>query len=237
MFKLLSTANPKIQKGTKLGYLSFILHLAPSMLSGKNTCPKATPGCIAACLNTAGRGGMFRKGETTNTIQKARIRKTEYFFNDRDGFMKDLYNDIIKAKKFADKQGLIPVFRLNGTSDLSWEKYEVGTTGMNLFQLFPTTQFYDYTKVLGRKVAQYPNYHLTFSKADGNDADVAEALLQGMSVVAVYDEIPAGVPSADETDLRFLDPKGIMLGLKAKGRAKKDTTGFVIRIHSVVDKR
>ena len=237
MFKLLSTANPKIQKGTKLGYLSFILHLAPATLSGKETCPKRTAGCTAACLNTAGRGGMFRKGETTNTIQKARIRKTEYFFNDRDGFMKDLYKDIVKAKKFAEKQGLIPVFRLNGTSDLGWEKYEVGTTGMNLFQLFPTTQFYDYTKVLGRKVAQYPNYHLTFSKADGNDADVAEALLQGMSVVAVYDEIPAGVPSADETDLRFLDPKGIMLGLKAKGRAKKDTTGFVIRIHSVVDKR
>jgi len=230
MFKLLSTANPKIQKGTKLGYLSFILHLAPSDLSGKNTCPKATPGCIAACLNTAGRGGMFKRGENTNMIQKARIRKTVQFFFDRDQFMKDLYQDIVKAKKFAEKQGLIPVFRLNGTSDLSWEKYEVGTTGLNLFQLFPTTQFYDYTKVLGRKVSQYPNYHLTFSKADGNDADVAEALMQGMSVVAVYDAIPDGVPSADETDLRFLDPKGIMLGLKAKGRAKKDYSGFVIRL-------
>ena len=233
MFKLLSTANPKIQKGTKLGYLSFILHLAPADLSGKETCPKRTAGCTAACLNTAGRGGMFKKGETTNMIQKARIRKTELFFNDRDQFMKDLFQDIVKAKKFADKQGLIPVFRLNGTSDLSWEKYTVGTTDMNLFQLFPTTQFYDYTKVLGRKVAQYPNYHLTFSKADGNDADVAEALLQGMSVVAVYDEIPAGVPSADETDLRFLDPKGVMLGLKAKGRAKKDYSGFVIRLKAV----
>ena len=233
MFKLLSTANPKIQKGTKEGYLSFILHLAPSDLSGKNTCPKATKGCIAACLNTAGRGGMFKKGENTNVIQKARIRKTNLFFADRDQFMKDLYQDIVKAKKFAEKQGLIPVFRLNGTSDLSWEKYEVGTTGMNLFQLFPTTQFYDYTKILGRKVAQYPNYHLAFSKADGNDADVAEALLQGMSVVAVYDAIPEGVPSADETDLRFLDPKGIMLGLKAKGRAKKDYSGFVIRLKAV----
>ena len=230
MFKLLSTANPKIQKGTKLGYLSFILHLAPADLSGKETCPKRTAGCTAACLNTAGRGGMFRKGENTNMIQKARIRKTVQFFTDRDQFMKDLYQDIVKAKKFADKQGLIPVFRLNGTSDLSWEKYTVGTTDMNLFQLFPTVQFYDYTKVLGRKVAQYPNYHLTFSKADGNDADVAEALMQGMSVVAVYDEIPDGVPSADETDLRFLDAKGIMLGLKAKGRAKKDYSGFVIRL-------
>ena len=230
MFKLLSTANPKIQKGTKLGYLSFILHLAPADLSGRETCPKRTAGCTAACLNTAGRGGMFKKGENTNTIQKARIRKTEYFFNDRDSFMKDLYQDIVKAKKFADKQGLIPVFRLNGTSDLSWEKYTVGTTDMNLFQLFPTVQFYDYTKVLGRKVSQYPNYHLTFSKADGNDADVQKALAQGLSAVAVYDEIPAGVPSADETDLRFLDPKGIMLGLKAKGKAKKDYSGFVIRL-------
>jgi hypothetical protein len=233
MFKLLSTANPKIQKGTKLGYLSFILHLAPSDLSGKNTCPKATKGCIAACLNTAGRGGMFKKGENTNMIQKARIRKTVQFFFDREQFMKDLYQDIVKAKKFAEKQGLIPVFRLNGTSDLSWEKYTVGTTDMNLFQLFPTVQFYDYTKVLGRKVSQYPNYHLTFSKADGNDADVAKALEQGLSVVAVYDQIPEGVPSADETDLRFLDPKGVMLGLKAKGRAKKDYSGFVIRVKEV----
>ena len=230
MFKLLSTANPKIQKGTKLGYLSFILHLAPADLSGKNTCPKATKGCIAACLNTAGRGGMFKRGETTNVIQKARIRKTEYFFNDRAAFMDDLVGDIMRAVNYARKKGLIPVFRLNGTSDLSWEKYPTRYGAANIFEQFPTLQFYDYTKVLGRKVKHIPNYHLTFSKADGNDADVAEALLQGMSVVAVYDKIPEGVPSADETDLRFLDPKGIMLGLKAKGRAKKDYSGFVIRL-------
>ena len=223
MFKLLSTANPKIQKGTKLGYLSFILHLAPADLSGRETCPKRTVGCTAACLNTAGRGGMFKRGENTNMIQKARIRKTEYFFNDRAGFLADLEADIRKAVRFAERKGLIPVFRLNGTSDLSWEKY-------GIIDKFPTVQFYDYTKVLGRKTAHLPNYHLTFSKADGNDSDVAEALLQGMSVVAVYDKIPEGVPSADETDLRFLDPKGTMLGLKAKGRAKKDYSGFVIRV-------
>ena len=229
MFKLLSTANPKIQKGTKLGYLSFILHLAPSTLSGRNTCPKATPGCKAACLNTAGRGGMFKRGENTNVIQKARIRKTNYFYEQRQDFMLDLMADIKKGIRMAEKLGLTPVFRLNGTSDLSWEKYDM-LPGLNVFEVFPTVQFYDYTKVLGRKVAQYPNYHLTFSKADGNDSDVAEALLQGMSVVAVYDKIPEGVPSADETDLRFLDPKGTMLGLKAKGKAKKDYTGFVIRL-------
>ena len=229
MFKLLSTANPKIQKGTERGYLSFILHLAPSTLSGHNTCPKATRGCIAACLNTAGRGGMFKRGETTNVIQKARIRKTNYFYDDRAGFMLDLMQDIKKGIRLANKLGLEPVFRLNGTSDLSWEKYSM-IEGMNVFDVFAGIQFYDYTKVLGRKVKHIENYHLTFSKADGNDSDVAEALLQGMSVVAVYDKIPAGVPSADETDLRFLDPKGIMLGLKAKGRAKKDYSGFVIRL-------
>ena len=222
MFKLLSTANPKIQKGTAKGYLSFILHLAPADLSGREVCPKRTKGCTDACLNTAGRGGMFKRGENTNMIQKARIRKTEYFFNDRAAFLADLATDIMKAVNYARRKGLKPVFRLNGTSDLSWEKY-------GIIEQFPTIQFYDYTKVLGRKVKHLPNYHLTFSAADGNDSDVAEALLQGMSVATVFDQIPAGVYSADEDDLRFLDPKGIVLGLKAKGRAKKDTSGFVRR--------
>ena len=153
MFKLLSTANPKIQKGTKLGYLSFILHLAPSTLSGKNTCPKATPGCIAACLNTAGRGGMFKRGETTNMIQQARIRKTKMYFEQRDLFLATLEADIRKAIKFAEKQGLIPVFRLNGTSDLAVEKW-------GIIEKFPTVQFYDYTKVLGRKVAHLSLIHI-----------------------------------------------------------------------------
>jgi hypothetical protein len=238
-FKLLSTANPKIQKGTKYGYLSYILHLAPSDLSGHNTCPKATAGCAAACLNTAGRGGMFRKGETTNAIQKARIRKTRYFYEDRAGFMLDLAYDIQKAIKQAERQGLKPVFRLNGTSDLSWEKYEVPVfCTENIFELFPDVQFYDYTKVLGRKVKDIPTYHLTFSKADGNDADVAKAIEQGYNIAAVFDALPAeymGLPviDADETDLRFLDPKGCIAGLKAKGRAKKDYSGFVIRLKEV----
>jgi hypothetical protein len=233
--KLLSTANPKIQKGTKLGYLSFILHLAPATLSGKETCPKRTAGCTAACLNTAGRGGMFKRGENTNMIQEARIRKTRMFFEDRDAFMKTLYHDVRKGIKQAERLGLTPVFRLNGTSDLAWEKYTVGTTDMNLFELFPTVQFYDYTKVLGRKVSQYANYHLTFSAADGNDADVTKAVAQGMNVAMVFDKLPVEymgrvVNDADEHDLRFLDPLNTIAGLKAKGRAKKDTSGFVRRM-------
>jgi hypothetical protein len=177
---------------------------------------------------------MFKRGETTNTIQKARIRKTQYFFADRNAFMLDLAYDIQKAIRFAEKQGLTPVIRLNGTSDLSWEKYEVPVfCTKNIFELFPTVQFYDYTKVLGRKVKDIPNYHLTFSRAESNEADVLLALAAGMNVAAVYDAIPEGMPSADETDLRFLDPKVGYIGLKAKGRAKKDLSGFVIRLKEV----
>ena len=229
---LLTVGNPKLLKGQKRGYLSSVLHLAPADLSGRNTCPKATAGCKAACLNTAGRGGIFKKGESTNVIQQARIRKTKQFFESREKFLQELVIEIGKTITKAEKQGLIPVFRLNGTSDLSWEKYEVAD-GRNIFQMFPEVQFYDYTKVLGRKVSHIPNYHLTFSKADGNDMDVRIAASNGMNVAAVFHKLPEqyiGRPviNGDETDLRFLDPKGVIVGLKAKGRAKKDTTGFVV---------
>ena len=238
--KLLSTGNPKILKGIKQGYNTYILHLAPADLSGFNTCPKATAGCKAACLNTAGRGGMFKKGESTNMIQEARIRKTAFFFEERAGFMEWLVADIKLAIKQSAKKGLIPVFRLNGTSDLSWEKYEVirdGKLYRNIFTAFPDVQFYDYTKVLGRKISDIKNYHLTFSAADGNDVDVMKAIQQDYNVATVFGikktlpmpESYNGLPvfNGDESDLRFLDPKGVVVGLYAKGKAKKDTSGFV----------
>ena len=230
MIKLLSVGNPKILKGMKQGYMTYILHLAPANVSGYETCPKRTQGCTAACLNTAGRGGMFKKGETTNMIQQARIRKTKMFFEDRENFLATLESDIRKAIKQAEKKGLIPVFRLNGTSDIAWEKY-------GIIQKFPDVQFYDYTKILGRKVNGLANYHLTFSDADGNDADVLKAFEQGYNVATVFGikksqpmpETYNGVPvfNGDESDLRFLDPKGVVVGLYAKGKAKKDTSGFV----------
>jgi len=228
-FKLLSTANPKTLKGEKFGFVTYILHLAPADLSGYETCPKRTAGCTSACLNTAGRGGMFKRGENTNMIQKARIRKTKYFFENREAFMQDLYEDINKALIQARKNGKVAVFRLNGTSDLSWEKYEVAGY-KNVFEAFPTVTFYDYTKILGRKVADYANYHLTFSRAESNQADVDKALSAGMNVAAVYDRIPEGMFNADESDLRFMDPKVGLIGLKAKGKARKDYSGFVIRL-------
>jgi len=233
---LLSTGNPKILKGLKSGYNTYILHLAPADLSGYNTCPKATAGCKSACLNTAGRGGMFKKGETTNAIQKARIRKTKMFYEQRQDFMLALKKDIELAIKQSKRLGLIPVIRLNGTSDLSWEKYDM-IPGQNVFECFPDIQFYDYTKILGRKVKGIANYNLTFSAADGNDADVYSAIAQGYNIATVFGlkktepmpETYMGRPvfNGDESDLRFLDPKGVVVGLYAKGKAKKDTSGFV----------
>ena len=224
--KLLSTGNPKLLKGEKKGYMSFVLHLSPADVSGYETCPKRTAGCTAACLNTAGRGGMFKPGGT-NTIQEARKRKTRMFFEQRDEFLKQLEADIRLGIKQAEKKGMIPCFRLNGTSDIAWEKY-------GIIEKFPEVQFYDYTKMRNRKVGHLTNYHLTFSKADGNDMDVRLAASAGMNVAVVFEKLPEtyigkSVVDGDDTDLRFLDPKGVVIGLKAKGRARKDTSGFVVR--------
>jgi hypothetical protein len=176
---------------------------------------------------------MFKKGETTNVIQKARIRKTKLFFENRDVFLAILEDDIRKAIKQSEKKGLIPVFRLNGTSDLSWEKY-------GIIQKFPNVQFYDYTAILGRKVSHLPNYHLTFSKKESNDMDVRLATSNGMNVAVVFStkkgkEMPAKyigrqVFNGDDSDLRFLDPKEVVVGLYAKGKAKKDFSGFVVQV-------
>lgn len=238
--KLLSTGNPKVLKGQAQGYNTYILHLAPADVSGYETCAKRTAGCTAACLNTAGRGGMFKRGESTNVIQEARKRKTQMFFEERAGFMEWLVKDIELAIKQSARLGLIPVFRLNGTSDLAFEKYEVVRNGKlfrNVFAAFPEVQFYDYTKILGRKVKDIPNYQLTFSAADGNDSDVYKAIAEGLNVAVVFgvkktDALPTEyigreVFNGDESDLRFLDPKGVIVGLYAKGKAKKDTSGFV----------
>src|ERR1035441_6413576 len=144
--KLLTTGNPKIAKGLKLGYLTNILHLAPSDMSGHNVCPMATAGCKAACLNTAGRGGLFggmshmnmtggqlvkavKAGTFHNNIQSARIARTNWFFNDRPAFMTQLVKEIQNAIILAGKHNLIPVFRLNGTSDIRWETIKLPTYG------------------------------------------------------------------------------------------------------------
>lgn len=251
-YKLLTPGNPKTAKGEKVGYWTFILHLAPADLSGFEVCPMRTKGCTLACLNTAGRGGMLKgvsrlsyeavQAGQQNAIQKARIRKTRYYFQDRAGFMADLVRDIGRAINKATAAGFIPVFRLNGTSDIPWERVPVIVNGSeygNVMQAFPAVQFYDYTKRANRKNIP-ANYHLTFSLADGNESQAMQALVAGMNVAAVFRDKAAvrhyeasgfmghPVANGDGTDLRFLDPARHVIALYAKGNARTDRSGFVV---------
>ena len=224
--KLLTLGNTKTVKGEAMGYQTYIMHLAPSTLSGYNTCPMASTGCAAACLNTAGRGRF-------TTTQEARIRKTKWFFEDRETFMAQLVKDITTAIRKAGREGFVPVFRLNGTSDIRWETVPVGGF-RNIMEMFPTVTFYDYTKLQNRRDLPF-NYHLTFSRSEENYAAVDMMMAAGYNVAIVFNELPAvyngyTVIDGTETDLRFLDEKGVVVGLLAKGKAKKDVSGFTVQI-------
>jgi len=251
--KLLTVGNPKVAKGRKLGYLTAILHLAPHTMSGYNTCPMATAGCSSACLNIAGRGGLFAgcktkhlsgsemvqqivDGRLVNRIQNARIRRTKMFFENRGEFFTLLVDEIKQVIRLARRHGLTPVFRLNGTSDIRWEVYPVTVDGIqyrNIMSVFEGYQFYDYTKIPNRRNLP-KNYHLTFSLADGNELNAWVAIENGMNLAVVFRTknfpkvfMTLNVVNGDEHDLRFLDSRGSIAALKAKGKAKYDTTGFV----------
>lgn len=224
-----SHANTKMRKGGGLHrrYLSYILHLAPANLSGNNVCPMASDGCKAACLNTAGRGQF-------NSIQNARINKTKRLFSDRSKFMDDLFKDLLAVTRKAKRESKTAVVRLNGTSDLNWSSM-IFSNGMSLIELFSDIQFYDYTKVWVRFNKPIPkNYHLTFSRSECNQDKALELLSRGINVAVVFKgTLPKTwqgfkVLNGDAHDFRFLDKPGYVVGLTAKGKAKHDTSGFVI---------
>lgn len=217
--------NAKTVKGQDKGYLTAILYLAPANVSGYEVCPKRTAGCTEACLYTAGRGAF-------SNVQKSRIAKTKFYFENREKFMAQLVLEIQNFIRLANKKNLTPVVRLNGTSDIPWERVRVFSFA-NIMEMFPNIQFYDYTKRANRKNLP-ANYHLTFSLAENNLLDASVALQNKMNVSVVFRApnfpkvyMSRPVIDGDESDLRFLDGSQNIIGLKAKGRAKKDTTGFV----------
>ena len=247
---LLSIGNPKTMKGQKKGYLTGVLHLLPHKYSGYgNVCPDATKGCSSTCLAFAGRGAM-------NRTQEARRQKNRAFKEDRQLFLSDLYEDISALVRKAKRENLTPVVRLNGTSDIPWENL-LGPWAGSIMTCFPTVQFYDYTKsfrrmmafLLGRSPGEdWPkNYHLTFSRSEKNAADCQAVLGAKGTVAVVFDHLPeigknwtvqipgiAGdwaVYSGEEDDLRFKE-KGGVIALKAKGLARKDKSGFVLKSES-----
>lgn len=252
--KLLNVdANPKTIKNHKHGYLTAVLYLAPADLASTperpiNVCPMAELArCKAPCLNLAGRGAF-------DATQQARIRKTQYFFAHRGAFLMQLAKEIAALERRAEKLGLKPLVRLNGTSDIKWENISFWYVFANhkvrkvtLFQLFPDVQFYDYTKLPNRTQAVgFPkNYDLTFSHSGVPEfrKHTDKAILNGMRVAVVFDKRESvhsmvdnratflGLPvvDGDDTDVRHIDPQESVVALYAKGKAKRDTSGFVIR--------
>ena len=227
MFK---SGNPKTDKNQSVEGLENIvvlhLNLAPADLSGYNVCPMASLGCKAACLHTAGNP-VFQAQK-----DKGRINRARFYMQDRDKFMTQLTRELVNFVKWCDKNKKIGVVRLNTTSDISWENY-------NLFEKFPMLQFYDYTKIQTRALkfarGEYPpNYHLTYSLNEDNYDKAMQVLNEGGNIAVVFrKDLPdtfAGrkVVNGDLHDLRYLDPKNVVVGLKAKGKAKTDYSGFVM---------
>ncbi len=234
---LLTTNNTKTVKGEKYGWKTFILYMSPfnQNAKGVNICPQATIGCAEACLFGSGFGGMF------NSVELGRINKTNYFLADRKTFLMQLYTEISAiVKNYENKEEKVCI-RLNGTSDLSWEKFKV-MDGKSLIELFPDVIFYDYTKNYLRFNKTLPsNYFLTFSRSENNEDKVNELLARGFNAAVVFDELPETyngykVINGDESDLRFEDPKNVVVGLKYKkmtGRGannqKAFESGFALR--------
>lgn len=223
------SADSKTIKGEKIGYLTGILYLAPANTTKYNTCSMAEKAqCAKACLYSAGRGAF-------NNVQQSRIDKTLYFYEARDEFMATLFKNIKALIKKAESKGLKPLVRLNGTSDIRWET--IPFEGATIFEAFPNVQFYDYTKDANRKDLPV-NYDLTFSYSgvESFKPYVEKAQSKGMRMAVVFrkeSNIPTlfkgiRVVSGDNSDVRHLDDKGVIVGLYAKGAAKKDTTGFVV---------
>jgi hypothetical protein len=238
--ELLSFNNAKTIKGEKKGYKTFILYMSPFTQNSKgvNLCPMASEGCASACLFESGFGGMY------TSVKQGRIDKTEFYLRDRVGFLDKLVVEITKLeKKFADSEFILAI-RLNGTSDISFEKQKT-SNGKTIFDTFPNVQFYDYTKNYTRFAKELPsNYHLTFSRSETNNDISMELLKAGHNVAMVFTKLPDTymgykVINGDDNDLRFLDEDNVIVGLKykkitGKGGADKNKqsliSGFVLEV-------
>lgn len=215
--KLLTTNNAKTMKGEKQNFKTYILYMSPAFQNDKNInlCSHASKGCLDACLFKSGFGGIY------TSVQNARIAKSNYFLNDRTNFLLQLKKEISAAIK-NQKEGEKLAFRLNGTTDINFEKFKI-EDNKNIFELFPEAQFYDYTKnhVRLEKRILPKNYHITFSRSETNEEKAIEMLNLGYNVAAVFDKLPESykgfkVVNGDENDLRFLDEKNVIVGLKYK---------------------
>jgi len=248
--KLLSTNNAKTIKGEKLGYTTYIMYLAPYTQNSKgiNLCSHASEGCAKACLFGSGAARFTQ-------VQQGKINKTEWFLSNRKEFLEKLDSEISAIEKMAKHQSSenTAVIRLNGTSDVPFEKFKI-RDGKNIFELHPSIQFYDYTKNYIRFEKKLPsNYHLTFSMSENNKEKSFELLNKGFNVAIVFgikntNQLPTSykgfeVINGDLDDLRFLDKKNVVVGLKyklltgkgSKGKNDYSDNDFIIKLDNEME--
>lgn len=210
--KLLSSgkANTKTAKNE---YETYYLSLQPTDLNSKkeNLCAFSTKECRTQCLQYAGRQGF------SNVVQ-SRSNKTEYFINNRKEFLTQLWGEL---KDLNDSKRKIAI-RLNLLSDVNWE-LQFEEIGKRMSEL-KNIQFYDYTKDHFKvNLNGLKNYHLTYSYS-GYNWDKSEIFLKTKraNVAMVFkNDVPLlykgyKVINGDESDERYLDKKGVIVGLKYK---------------------
>jgi len=222
--------NVKLSKSNAWG-----LSLSPASTAGWNVCRASSAGCRAVCLATSGKGGL-------QSVQDARRWKVALLAAAPALFVRQLADELRKVagRRPLDRLGrrtgpLVPV-RLNVLSDLAWERFAPalfagGADGI------AGVRWYDYSKRVGRVLPA--NYHVTMSAnerhADGDLAALASTY--GTNVAVVFDTtrghaLPATyagvrVVDGDVSDSRWSDAVGVIVGLRAKGAAIGDRSGFV----------
>ncbi len=223
--------NPKLRKSNAAGtpFQTWGLALAPAKESGFQLCSSSSPACRETCLYRQGHARL------DSTISACRVAKSVALREHPDWFASQLRHELGVIRRRADAGGFRVAVRLNLTSDVAWER-----TLPEVFWRFPEFQMYDYSKHFERVMRFLcgdlpPNYHLTFSRSEHNEVQCRDVLDAGGNVAVVFRgrEFPTrflGYPviDGDETDLRFMDPAGVVVALSAKGTAKADTTGFVV---------
>ena len=252
-YLLATNSDAKTVKGTKYGYLTAIQYLAPAFASEiVNLCSYASKGCELACLNTAGRASF------DSAIGKARINRTIWYVRHKGKYWARLIREIERKIEQSKRLDLTLCIRLNGTSDQLWEKMRIKGTnsrydGLTIMEAFPEQIFYDYTKYPYELRKDLPtNYHLTYSYSeDTTDSQLRNNLENGRNVAVVFNccernntgkcftkcscPLPEKwlgyrVISGDDSDIRFHDETGVIVGLHAKGKARQDNSGFVVNI-------
>lgn len=231
----------KLTKNGKVGQFTYGVYLAPASTSGYNVCLNSTPECRLGCLATSGRAAIDIFSGVTR-ISDARIKKTKLFHEDQTFFMDWLVAEIKAYKAKAVKLGLYFSVRLNCTSDIDWAT--VKHNGLNIFEIYPDVQFYDYTKQLTKLFNPIANYQLTLSYTGYKPELYKSMLKQGNNIAVVFNvkhetDLPKtfmGFPvvNGDLTDYRVADAKGVVVGLKWKRIADRNAEKQILNSVFVV---